>query len=92
MNALKYRKRPVVVEAMQWTGNNVDALQDWAGVTTVLGPTLAKPLRLFVAANQAWLDLEVGEWVIRDSLGFYPCKAEIFAKTYELDTPGGDAA
>ena len=43
----------------------------------------ARPARLYVAANDAWLDIEVGEWIIRDSLGFYPCKPDIFAATYE---------
>lgn len=78
-----FRKKPVVVEAMPWTGNNIDQLWDWAGADNIYGPTVANPLRLYVAANQAWLDLEVGEWILRDSAGFYPCKAEIFAATYE---------
>lgn len=39
---------------------------------------------LYVAANQAWLGLDQGEWVAKDSQGFYPIKAEVFTKTYEL--------
>lgn len=40
-------------------------------------------VKLYVAANDAWLVLEAGEWVIRDSRGFYPCKPDIFAATYD---------
>jgi len=80
---LTYRKRPIVIEAMQWTGDNIADLWDWAGAANVYGPTEANPLRLYVAANEAWLDLETGEWIIRDSRGFYPCKAEVFEATYE---------
>lgn len=39
---------------------------------------------LYVAANNAWLDIEIGEWIIKDSRGFYPCKPDIFAQTYEV--------
>ena len=81
--AQQFRKRSIVVEAMQWTGENVQELQEWAGVGGILGPTEAKPLRLYVAANDAWLDLEVGEWIIEDPKGFYPCKVDIFEATYE---------
>jgi len=92
----QYRKKPIVTEAMQWTGTNIDNLRDWvcsvygpasAGPAVRLyGPTEVNPLRLYVAANEAWLDLEIGEWIIRDARGFYPCKADIFAATYEAVT------
>lgn len=38
---------------------------------------------LWVAANQSWLPLVPGEWVIQDELGFYPCKDDRFLATYE---------
>jgi hypothetical protein len=83
-----YRKKPVVIEAIQWTGDNLDEIWDWTTAEFVYGPTEVNPLRLYVAANDAWLDLEVGEWIIKDSAGFYPCKADIFAVTYEAVADG----
>lgn len=86
----QYRKKPVVIEAKQWTGENIHDLWGWAGAGSVYGPVPAEngrpaaPARLYVAANDAWLDLEVGEWIIRDARGLYPCKPEIFEATYEL--------
>jgi hypothetical protein len=77
-----YRKLPVVVEAKQWTGDNVCELRDWTA-DNFLGAVFALPAELYVAANGAWLDLDVGEWIIKDALGFYPCKPDIFAATYE---------
>lgn len=44
-------------------------------------------VRLFVAANNEWLRLTPGEWIIQDELGFYPCKPDIFSETYDND-PG----
>jgi hypothetical protein len=42
---------------------------------------------LFVAANDEWLGIQTGEWVARDSAGFYPIKPEIFAQSYEELSP-----
>ena len=83
--------KPVVIEAIQWTGSNPYAVREFTGVhvypsgadhvvfTTQKGPLLAE---LYVAANAAWVSIEVGEWVIRDSRGFYPCKPDIFEAMY----------
>lgn len=38
---------------------------------------------LWVEANNAWLPIETGEWVIKDDIGFYPCKWYKFNETYE---------
>lgn len=87
MSVTRFRKRPVVIEAKQWTGGNINELWEWAGADNIYGPTEANPLRLYVAANNAWLDLVPGEWILRDRLGFYPCKADVFAETYEVVEP-----
>lgn len=85
MPVATYRKRPVEILALQWTGENKEELSEWTadpepGIRFMpSGATF-----LWVQANETWLPLETGEWVIKDSLGFYPCKEEMFAKTYEL--------
>lgn len=41
---------------------------------------------LWVAANQKWLPIEDGEWILKDELGCYPCKDSKFRETYlEVD-------
>lgn len=83
----KYRKRPVVIDAMQWTGNNAAALADWCGnhfyersqSECADGFTAS----LFVKANANWLGIETGEWIAKDSQGFYPIKDAVFGETYE---------
>lgn len=82
MPAAVYRKRPVTIEAVQWTGKNKQELIDWTGGSE--GFTDATGVaELWVEANNAWLPLEVGEWVLKDSLGFYPCKNDMFLHSYE---------
>lgn len=92
----RFRKRPIVIEAMQYTapnqpehGSNIDQLQEWGAQ---IEPTehwgeenhpARNNVRLFVAANGDFLEIVPDEWIIRDSLGFYPCQNAKFAETYE---------
>lgn len=92
---LTYISNPTRITAMQWTGNNIAELRDWVGAGNLYGPfpaedrLAATPARLYVAANNAWLDLAVGEWILQDTLGFYPCNNEVFRAKYRaLDIVG----
>jgi hypothetical protein len=90
-----YLSKPSEIEALQWDGTNGAAVQAWAGadafryVEERTDAALAKfgdlhpSAVLYVAANEAWLDLDWGEWVARDEHGFYPIKADVFERKYE---------
>ena len=41
------------------------------------------PLDLWVAANRSWVPIQITEWVLKDSKGFYPCKDTVFTARYE---------
>jgi len=91
-----YRSKPTTIQAFQWDGgDNTDGLLEW---TVEQGAPPEDPvirverrgeyqnihfIKLYVAANDEWLEIEPGEWVIKDRLGFYPCKDEIFREKYE---------
>jgi hypothetical protein len=89
-----YRKRPVTIEALQWTGDNVEAIQQWVGCQEGIylflpecghdmsGTDNTKPV-LYVAANDAWLNVEIGEWIAKDRHGFYPIKDDVFLESYD---------
>lgn len=85
----KFRKKPVVIEAMQWDGDSVADLKYWTGGAffevepddRTDDPDATG--QLWVEANGRYLPIVTGEWVIKDSKGFYPCKADVFAETYE---------
>lgn len=88
MSARTYTKRPGSVEALQYTGAqpNTADLFDWTDGDFQPGNGSAEmPPRLWVAANKSWLPLEEGEWVAKDSLGFYPIKDAVFRTSYEVD-------
>lgn len=75
----KYRKKPVVIEAMQWNGPADDAhLEFFAGHWVSLGP---KP---YITTPEGEMSISPGDWVIRGVKGeYYPCKPDIFKATYD---------
>jgi len=95
----EYRKKPVVVEAVQWKGTAATAtpIIDWIlkeGGTAryheppaVLGDIIgnwADMHRLAIDTLEGIMMAAPGDWVIRGVKGeFYPCKPDIFEVTYE---------
>jgi hypothetical protein len=90
---MKYRKKPVVIEAVQWTGLNLQEIKDFVGDKL--------KYEIYDAARQVGVappavDMKIdtlegehiaskGDYIIKGIKGeFYPCKPDIFAKTYEL--------
>ena len=77
---MKYRKKPVVIEAIQWDGTNYDEIDDWMG----LNSTLEIDGQFIIPTLEGDMRVSEGDWVIRGVNGeFYPCKPDIFEKTYE---------
>ncbi len=81
MSKKRYRKKPVVIEAVQWTGDNVDELfklEDFK-----LNYTLVNGI-LGVYSLEGVMWASVGDYIIKGVRGeFYPCKPDIFKETYE---------
>lgn len=75
----KYRKKPVVIEAMQWHGPaDNDALREFAGHWVSIGP------KVIITTLEGHMQVSPGDYVIRGVKNeFYSCKPDIFAATYE---------
>lgn len=93
---MKYQKKPVVIEALQYTGGeqNVIALTDWInGVDSSTNYHLVAPqiMREVEAAGgipiktlEGTMIAQQGDWIIKGIKGeFYPCKPDIFSATYD---------
>ena len=82
----KYRKKPVVIEAEQYTehGKLVKGMCCSMFCGRHKTDIWARPHVHTIHDNQA-VDVEVGDWIIPepDGIHFYPCKPDIFEKTYE---------
>lgn len=83
----KYRKRPVEIEAMEFTEETAEAVAAWCGgrlqgVRTVGGGW--KRPRLLIYTMEGTMQAKVGDYVIKGTQGeFYPCKPASFEDTFE---------
>ena len=80
---MKFRKKPVVIEAMLWDGT-VETGREIA-LWAVDGPVYwTSDLRFSVRTLEGEMSVSVGDWIIRGVKGeYYPCKPDIFEATYE---------
>jgi hypothetical protein len=89
---VKFRKRPVVIEAEQWSpGKEVDGVVMYQPPDAVIGnrgggeqrfPQDAYPV---VNTLEGRMKVTPGDWIITGIKGEkYPCKPDIFEATYEL--------
>jgi len=76
---MKYRKKPVVVEAICWLGNNEEAVEKFLD-----GNGFAKGKYVDIATLEGCMVASINDMIIKGVNGeFYPCKPDIFEKTYE---------
>lgn len=84
---MKFRKKPVEIEAVQWTGSNTNEIVLFAdNACRVLStdPETGKPISLVIRTLEGDMSANVNDWIIKGVNGeFYPCKPDIFEKTYE---------
>lgn len=87
---MKVRKKPVVVDAIQFLGEGSfeDMCQDWGsdfvGAAVFFKGNSAIPMMLTIKTLEGDHRAFIGEWIIRGVKGeFYPCKKDIFEATYE---------
>lgn len=91
---MKFRKKPVVIEAFQYDGDFVDKygiyyIPHWAikahrGGGLFFKETETNPMELFVKTLEGDMLANVGDYIIKGINGeLYPCKPDIFEKTYE---------
>lgn len=89
--AMKFRKKPVVIEAMQFDGQNTHDIMTWANKRVRpydLLNVVSQYDGLYVNTLEGPLTCSPGDWIIKGVAGeFYPCKPDIFAATYEPVEP-----
>jgi hypothetical protein len=78
---MKYRKKPVVIDAVQWTGSNLSEIADLIGRADnvfVAGDTIK------IKTLEGTMVASPGDWIIIGvKKEIYPCKPDIFSATYE---------
>lgn len=86
MDSPRYRRRSTEVDAIQWTGDNLAAVNAFLSPqhAMVEYPNELQRLRFGVLKAQSVATIEPGDWIMRelDGSGFYPCACDVFDATY----------
>ena len=92
---MKYRKKPFVIDAIQWTGNNLREVLDFTGKHPEWDrwftsfEAYEKHVKadggLFkILTKEGTMRAPPGWWIIRGVMGeHYPCAPDVFETTYE---------
>lgn len=79
-----FRKKPITVEAVQWTGINRNEV---GGLMGCYPKVIDRRVRIQTLEGAIYAS--EGDWIIKDMGGCYPCKPDIFEATYERTTSAG---
>lgn len=92
---MKYKKKPVIIDAIQVSARNFDRICDFMGCTPEqylnpmfdideFGDSRDPYLGVYVETLEGKMLANIGDMIIKGVNGeFYPCKPDIFNKTYE---------
>lgn len=96
---MQYRKKPVIIDAMQFETNNesgtknMDDIVSWIneseekdrGIMVKAGPhAYHNGTDIFIPTLEGVMTAQCRDWIIKGIKGeFYPCKPDIFEATYE---------
>ena len=80
---MKYMKKLIIVDAVQWTGNNMEEIKSFldenGGVYTINNNSF------IINTLEGNMLASLGDYIIKGIHGeFYPCKPDIFKETYDL--------
>ena len=91
---MKYRKKPVVIEAVQWNGRNLEEIKGFVGDSLIYEISDAA-WKVGKCAPAVYMEIKtlegnhkcsIGDYIIKGVQGeFYPCKPDIFEQTYEQE-------
>ena len=89
---MKYRKKPIIIDAIQYSGLNIDEIKNFTnkncnieiydtGYQANVTPPLVK---ITIHTLEGDLNVTKDDYIIKGIKGeFYPCKPDIFEQTYE---------
>lgn len=84
---MKYRKKPVIIEAIQFEDNSdriIEIHEFMGGDTIRINYEDKDNPYLKIETLEGIMKASVGDYIIKGVNGeFYPCKPDIFEKTYE---------
>lgn len=96
MTIINARKKPVVIQAVQWTGDNLQEILEFVSMHPDFNTWFKNNdeytdfvrndgNRFRIKTLEGTMYADKGDWIIQGVKGeFYPCKPDIFDATYEV--------
>ncbi|AYR03251.1 hypothetical protein SEA_OCTOBIEN14_114 [Gordonia phage Octobien14] len=89
---MRYRKKPVEIDAQQWLGFTFLLMKCFTGDDKFRAPTKQEALDdpevtayVYDELHHTWVGVLTGDYIIRGIQGeFYPCNPDVFEQTYEV--------
>ena len=76
-----YKKKPVIIQALQWMGNNYEEIDSFVGSNYEISGN-----EVIIHTTEGDMTAHPGDYIIRGVKGeFYTCREDIFENTYELE-------
>lgn len=80
----KFVKKPIAIEAVQWTGSNVEDISAFIGKDEHPLAWAHKGDYLDIFTLEGTMSASPNDWIIRGVKGeYYPCKPDIFEQSYD---------
>lgn len=81
---MRYRKKTVVIEAVKWNGDKVSEVVDWVREALEDNTLFRMGCDVIVDTLEGKMKASPGDYIIKGVQGeLYPCKPDIFEKTYD---------
>lgn len=82
----RFKKKPLIIHAIQWTGNNIHEIWDQFGAAGIYGPTETNPEHLILTTPDGFgTQCRLNEWVVSNSKPdtFHAVDDELMKKKYD---------
>lgn len=81
---LKYRKKPIVIEARRLTSKSLESVMKWCDGELWTNDSEREVAGIEIDTLEGIMIAQFGDYIIKGIQGeFYPCKPDIFKKTYD---------
>ena len=81
---MKFRKKPVEIDAMNWDGSNIDGILLFCEGFAHYQLMVSGVSKMVISTKEGDMIATIGDWIIKGVKGeFYPCKPDIFDMTYD---------
>lgn len=87
----KFKKKPVIIEAVRWDGNRVSKVTNWISKALEENVIIRYGNEVKISTLEGIMTACAGDYIIKGVNGeIYPCKPDIFNKTYDVVKEDGN--